>query len=230
MYKGKKVIVITGGYNEEGKIGRVIKKIPSYVDEVVAIDDGSTDNTQKEIKNTRATLLINKENIGAGFVLKRGMNYAIKNNYNIAVIIAGDNQDNPKEISKLIEPIFEGNDIVQGSRYLDVINKIPIFRKITTKLFTLFFRLNTGSNLTDASNGYRAYTVSFLKKIDFSAEWLNRYELEPYILKQAIKKGFKIKEVPVFKYYNKKDGYSKMRLVVDWWRICRPIFKNAIKK
>jgi len=83
-----------------------------------------------------------------------------------------------------------------------------------------------GYPLTDASNGFRAYKVSSLKKIDFSAEWLNKYELEPYMLLQAIKKRYKIKEVPVSKYYNKKDGYSKMKPIVDWWRICRPLIRK----
>jgi len=229
MYKEKKIIVITGGHNEEGKIGRVINKIPSFVDEVVAIDDGSTDKTQEEIKRSKATLLVNKKNMGAGFVLRRGMNYAIKNEYDIVVIVAGDNQDDPKEIIGLIEPIIEGCDVVQGSRYLNGIKDVPIFRKITTKLFTLFFRLNTGIKLTDASNGFRAYKASFLKKIDFSAEWLNKYELEPYILIQAIKKGYKIKEVPVNKHYNRRDGYSKMRPIIDWWRICRPLIRRQYK-
>jgi len=226
MYKEKKIIVITGGYNEEGKISKVINKIPPYVDEIVAIDDGSTDKTQEEIRKSKAKLLVNKKNMGAGFVLKRGMRYAIDKKYDIAVIVAGDNQDNPEEIIGLIEPIIEGYDVVQGSRYLNGIKDVPIFRKITTKLFTLFFRLNTGIRLTDASNGFRAYNVNFLKKIDFSAEWLNKYELEPYILIQAIKKVYKIKEVPVSKQYNRRDGYSKMKPIIDWWRICRPLIRK----
>nr|AQS32433.1 hypothetical protein [uncultured archaeon] len=229
MYKGKRVIAITGGYNEEGKIGKVINKIPFYVDEIVAIDDGSADNTQEEIKKTKATLLINKKNMGAGFVLRKGMGYAIAKNYDIAVIIAGDNQDNPKEIVKLIGPITKGYDIVQGSRYLNGIRNIPLFRKVATKLFSIFFRFTTGYPLTDASNGFRAYKVSFLNKINFSAEWLNKYELEPYMLIQAIKKEYKIKEVPVNKYYNGKDGYSKMKPIIDWWRICRPLIKRKYK-
>jgi len=228
MYKGKKIIVITGGYNEEGKIGRVINKIPLFVDEVVAIDDGSTDKTQEEIKRSKATLLVNKKNMGAGFVLRRGMNYAIKNEYDIAVIVAGDNQDDPREIVKLIEPIMEGCDVVQGSRYLDGTKNIPLFRKMTTRLFSLFFRFITDCTLTDASNGFRAYRVSFLSKVDYSAEWLNRYELEPYMLLQAIKKGYKIKEVPVNKDYDRKYGYSKMKPIIDWWRICKPLIKEVL--
>jgi len=228
MYKEKKIIVITGGYNEEGKIGRVINKIPSYIDEVVAIDDGSTDKTQEEIKKTKATLIVNKKNMGAGFVLKKGMIYAIDKKYDIAVIVAGDNQDDPEEIIRLIEPIIEGYDVVQGSRYLNGIKNIPLFRKMTTKLFSLFFRFITGYPLTDASNGFRAYKVGALKKIDFSANWLNRYELEPYMLIQAIKKRYKIKEVPVSKHYNRRDGYSKMKPFIDWWRICKPLIREVL--
>ena len=88
------------------------------------------------------------------------------------------------------------------------------------------FRLIVGYHLTDASNGFRAYKISFLKEIDFSAEWLNRYELEPHMLIQAIKKGYKVREVPVSKYYKKEYGYSKMKPFVDWWRICRPLFRR----
>jgi len=136
MHKGKKVIVITGGYNEEGKIGQVINKIPAYVDEIIVVDDGSTDKTQEEIKRSKATLLVNKKNMGAGFVLREGMDYAIDKKYDIAVIVAGDNQDDPREIIRLIEPIIKGYDVVQGSRYISGSKWIPFFRKVATKLFS----------------------------------------------------------------------------------------------
>jgi len=103
MYKGKRVIAITGGYNEEGKIGKVINKIPFYVDEIVAIDDGSADNTQEEIKKTKATLLINKKNMGAGFVLRKGMGYAIAKNYDIAVCFLDLTSAQRARLNKYIE-------------------------------------------------------------------------------------------------------------------------------
>jgi dolichol-phosphate mannosyltransferase len=226
MYKNKKIIVITGGLNEQGKIGKVISSVPKFVDEIVAIDDASTDNTAKEAELAGATVIKNIKNMGAGYVLRKGMDYAIKKRYDIIVIIAGDNQDNPNEIKFLIEPLFEGYDFVQGSRFIEFKDKMPFFRLITTKFFNLLFRQITTSEITDASNGFRAFRSDILHHINLYQEWLNRYELEPYFLIQSIKKGYKIKEVPVSKSYNKKEGYSKMKPFIDWYRICKPLFKE----
>jgi len=225
MYKRKRVIVITGGLNEEGKIGEVIRKIPSFVDKVVAIDDASSDNTAEEAKKAGALVLKNDTTMGAGYVLRRGFNYAVKYDYDIIVVVAGDNQDFPSEIKKLVKPLTEGYDLVLGSRYLKK-HKVPVFKKIQTKVYSYLFSMITNKHITDASNGFRAFKTSLLKNIDVSASWLNGYELEPYFLLQAIKKGYKVKEVSVNKRYDHKKGYSKMRPFLDWWRICKPLFKK----
>lgn len=226
MYKGKKIIVITGGYNEEGKIGEVVSRIPKFADKVIAIDDGSTDNTAKEAKMAGALVFRNRKNMGAGYVLRKGINYAIKNKFDFAVIIAGDNQDNPNEINDLIEPLFNGCDLVQGSRYLKNTKNPPFFRHIMTKLFTRFFSLVVGVRLTDASNGFRAFKLNVVKDINLNRQCFNRYEFEPYLLIYAIKKGYKVKEVPVAKKYDRVHGYSKMKPFIDWYRICKPLFRE----
>jgi dolichol-phosphate mannosyltransferase len=234
MYKGLKVLAIVGGYNEEGKIGWVVKNIPPFVDKILIINDGSTDNTEKEAleaaKGKNFTLLRHEHRSGPGKVLKTGMEYAIKNNYDIIVHVCGDAQDDPKEIIKLLKPLVKGYDLVQGSRYLKrKVKGMPLFRKLTTKLFTFVFNFIAKSRLTDASNGFRAYKAEIVKNIDFSPKWLDGYELEPYMLLMCIKKGYKIKEVQVSKYYP-KIGYSKMRPLIDWFNIVKPLIKFYLKK
>ena len=226
MYKNRNIIAITGGFNEEGKIGKVITKLPKFVDEVIAIDDGSTDNTAREAELAGATVIKNHKNKGAGCVLREGIGYALNKGYGLIVIIAGDNQDNPTEIKQLIKPLFEGYDFVQGSRFIGTKESMPFFRLVTTRFFNLLFRKIVKSEITDASNGFRAFSSEILHNIDLNQEWLDRYELEPYLLIQVIKKGYKIKEVPVSKTYNQKEGYSKMKPVIDWYRICRPLLKE----
>lgn len=225
MYQGKKVIVITGGLNEEGKIGEVIRKIPSFVDKVIAIDDASSDNTAAEAKSAGALVLKNKQAMGAGYVLRRGFDYALRNGYDIAVVVAGDNQDYPSEIKSLITPLIRGYNLVLGSRHLKK-HDAPFLKNAQTKAYSWLFSRITKKKITDASNGFRAFKVSLLKDIDLSASWLNKYELEPYFLFQVIKKGYKVKEVPVNKSYDKNKGYSKMKPFIDWYRICRPLFKR----
>lgn len=229
MYQGNKILVMAGAYNEEGKIGEVVRRTPwNIVDEFLVVDDGSTDNTGKEAREAGATVLRNNIKSGPGYLTRRVMKYALKNNYDIIVAIAGDAQDNPQEIPKLLGPLIRGYDLVQGSRYLKKGNKIPLFRKVTTKLFTYAFRLVTGYPITDAANGFRAYKIKIAQEINFSHEWLDGYEFEPYMLIQAIKKGYKIKEVPVSKYYPQEKGYSKMRPFFDWYRICKPLIRELI--
>ena len=226
MYRGKKVLVITGGYNEEGKIGSTIRKIPwEMVDECVAIDDGSVDDTAKEAREAGAKVLKNMRNMGPGYVLKKGIRYGLRKKYDIMVILAGDGQDNPREIPELIKPLAEGYDFVQGSRYLGKRNKIPLFRWIATKVFTVAFRLIGGVYLTDASNGFRAFRADFIRRIGLPKE-LYRYDFEPYLLLSAAKK-YKFKEVAVSKYYP-RNGYSKM-IFRDWYGICKPLIREIIR-
>jgi dolichol-phosphate mannosyltransferase len=232
MYKNKKIVAIVCAYNEEGKVGKTVKAIPrDLIDEIVVIDDGSADKTGEEAKEY-ATVLRHKTNLGVGVALKTGIKYAIDNKFDICVTIAGDNQDETKDVNRLIRSIVDDNyDIVIGSRYLGTTKNMPKFRHITTRMYTWFFNICTGSNLTDASNGFRAIKTDLFKNINIWQEWLNRYELEPYLLWHAVKK-YRVTEVPTTKRFDIKLGFSKMKIIIDWWRILKPLvyLKLKIKK
>ena len=80
--------------------------------------------------------------------------------------------------------------------------------------------------MTESTNGFRAFRTALLRdpRIDWRQEWLDRYELEPYLLLKAIRLGYRHGEVPVTKIYpDHQLGYTKMRPFVDWWSILRPI-------
>jgi len=84
----------------------------------------------------------------------------------------------------------------------------------------------TGKKVTDSTNGFRAFHLSIFKdkRIDISQDWLDKYELEPYLLYKAIKLGYNFKEAAVTKFYPpKKLGYTKMKPIVGWWSILRPL-------
>jgi len=231
-----KVIAIIPAYNEEGKVGNVVKKTIPYVDRILVIDDGSSDNTYNEVKNSGAVVIKHMENMGVGAAIRSGVKYALKNNFDICVPLSGDDQDNPKEIQKLAGYISKGYDFVQGSRYVPgaKIVDMPLFRKITTRLFSIFFSLMVWHNISDASNGFKAFKTSIIndKRINLGQDWLSRYELEPYLLYKAIKLNYKFIEAPVTKKYSKIKGYTKMKPIIDWWRITKPLvyLRIGIKK
>ena len=89
------------------------------------------------------------------------------------------------------------------------------------------FSLFCGKRVTDASSGFRAIKLSLFddRRINLWQDWLDRYELEPYLLFTALRLRHKVIEAPVTIEYPKTDGiaYTKMRAITDWWKIFRPI-------
>src|SRR5439155_20174746 len=135
--------------------------------------------------------------------------------YDLAVIVASDDQDNPSEIPRLLGGIEPGgHDYVHGSRYLRGGARIhhPWSRTILTRGYSLLFSVVARRWTTDASNGFRAFRTAILKTMDLDQPWLDRYELEPYLYFQSIRQGYRVTEVTVTKRYPKDRivGYTKM--------------------
>lgn len=235
-----KILVVLPAYNEEGKIGRMISNMPSeWVHEVVVVNDGSTDNTERESRDAGATLINHPRNMGVGAAIRAGIKHALEKGYDIVVVMGGDDQDNISEIGRLLRPIlFDEFDFVQGSRYMagGMRVNIPLFRRFSTGLFSWIFKKLTRYPITDGTNGYRAFRTSIFKNenINLDQDWLNNYELEPYLLYKTIKSGFRVTEAPVTKRYpeDRKVGYTKMIPIVSWWSILRPLLflRLGIKK
>lgn len=239
--KDKKVLCVLPAYNEEGKIGRVVKKVKreDCVDAILVVDDFSSDKTSDEAKTQGALVLRHQMNLGVGAAIRSGIDYAMENGFDIVVILSGDDQHDPREIPLVLSPLLnEGYHFVQGSRRLKGGRIVggSLFRRLTTKLYAIIFRFLTGFPSTDATNGFRAFYVSIFKErgINLWQDWLNRYELEPFMLfKSAVDKKIKMKEVPItLIYHNTAGGSTKMKFLLDWWRIFRPMIylKLRIKK
>ena len=232
MFEGKRILCIAPCYNELHKIDKVVSRIiaAAVVDEILVVDDGSTDGSPDAAKARGATILPLGKTLGVGTAIRKGIEYGIDNNFDIIVIIAGNNKDEPKEIVKLLRSITqEGYDFVQGSRFKSggYYGKMPLYRIIATKIHPWLFSIVAGKRITDSTNGFRAFRTSLFqdKLINLWQEWLDEYELEPYLYYKAIKLGYKTTEVPVTKIYPpKKLGYTKMRPITGWWSILQPLF------
>src|SRR3989338_7867273 len=115
-----KTLIIIPAYNEEDSIAKVIKEVQvaATLHDVVVIDDGSQDSTGKITQFMGVNTISHPINLGAGAAIQTGLIYACQNNYDIAVVVDGDGQHDPKEIPKLVDTLKERNlDVVIGSRF-----------------------------------------------------------------------------------------------------------------
>ena len=225
-----RVLAATFAYNEGEKIRRTLARHPpNRTYDLLVFDDGSTDGALQGI-DPRIIVLRNETNQGIGAAMKRVFQYALDSAYDVLVIHAGNDKDNPLEIPALVAPIErDAADFVQGSRYLGGggFGNMPAYRVLGTRVIhPLLFSIAARKRVTESTNGFRAFKVALLRdtRIDWRQGWLDRYELEPYLLMKTIRLGYRHMEVPVTKIYPPHQlGYTKMRPGIDWWSIIRPI-------
>jgi dolichol-phosphate mannosyltransferase len=230
-----RVVAMPVTYNEEKKIGRVLDRFrPADVERIVVVDDGSTDDTPRTIASRGAGILRHEVRRGVGAAIRTGLTWARAQGFDVAVVVAGNDKDRPQEIPRLLQPILEDAcDLVQGSRYLPggSFGNMPAYRRIATQaLHPKLLSLLTRTRITDSTNGFRAIRLRLLDdpRIDLQQEWLDGYELEPYLLYKALTLGYKVREVPVTKIYPSAElGYTKMRPITGWWEMLSPLFLLA---
>ena len=232
----RSVIAFLPVYNEGEHIGGLLasfKPVVSegIVDEVVAVDDGSTDETADIMRGFEyCTVITHREHRGCGDAIRSAYRYALERGYEVFVIMAGNGKDDPAQIERVIQPILDDEaDYVQGSRYLPggYSEGVPGHRGLAIRLFTLAFSVALGRRYTDCTNGFRAYRTSVLRdaRIDWQQEWLGHsYEIEFYLHYKVAQLGYRVKEVPVSKVYRptRSGSYTKVR-ARDWVTNLKPV-------
>jgi glycosyltransferase involved in cell wall biosynthesis len=183
-------------YNEEKNIAPIITKLKKITDSIIVCDDGSSDMTSKISQDLGVRVVTHKKNMGYGAAIKSIFIEAKQIQPDILVTFDADGQHNVEDIEKVIEPIQKStSDIVIGSRFLNEKNKeIPRYRKIGIKTITGLTNTLTGTKISDAQSGFRAYSKKTLEKITPSDEGMG---VSTEILIKSNKLGLVITEVPI---------------------------------
>jgi len=194
---------------------------------VVVVDDGSTDGSPDVCAAHPVTLLRHERRRGVGAAIRTGLRHLKDRGAEVAVVMAGNNKDDPADIPRLLVAIASGADYVQASRFAPGAGtrNIPWLRHLITWAVPWLWSLRFRRRLTEVTSGFRAYRLALLDdpRIDVDQNWLDRYELELYLQYKALALGYNYVEVPVPKIYPADNlSYSKIRLRSDWWSLMRP--------
>ena len=230
-YRGQSVVAVMASWNERGKVGPAVAAVPrDVVDTVCVVDNGSIDGTAEEALAAGAVVIRHPRNIGAGGGYRSGYLYGLRKSFDIVVELAGDNQDDPRDIPHVLDRLLDGGlDYVHGSRWMQGGERINMTRSrsMLTRVYSLLFRLLFGFPATDATNGFRAFRSALLldTRLDLWQPWLIQYELEPYLFIKTVQSGYRVGEAPVRKiYHHEMKQNTKMVPIKSWYSILRPLF------
>lgn len=206
MIDSQKVVVIIPAFNEQESLPKVINDIPTFVDEIIVTNNGSTDNTVEAAKKSGATVLTEIER-GYGAACLKAIEYIKDKKYDIVVFIDGDYSDHPEEMKLVIEPIIiNGYDLVIGSRMIGKREKGAMLPQALfgNWLSTFLIKLFWNYKFTDLGP-FRAIKYSTLLELnmqDRNFGWTVEMQIK------AAKQKMKTIEVPVS--YRKRIGQSKV--------------------
>lgn len=214
-----KVITVIPAFNEEKTIYQVVSEVKKYVDEVIVIDDGSTDSTADLAKKAGAIVFSHLVNCGQGSALETGRRCALLRGADVVVTFDADGQFLPSEINEVIRPILENKaEVVLGSRFVK--SKVPFSKRVFLYGAILLTRFISGLNLSDTHNGFRAFSKGALEKIQIRQ---NRMAHASEILDEIAKNKIRYTEVPVTLLYLPRH-LKKGQKLFDYFKILFDLF------
>ncbi len=211
-------VVVIPTYNNERTLMSVIDDVLCFTDDIIVVNDGSTDGTTTLLAGRQDVDVIHfRENKGKGVALQAGFQRALTRGFRYVISIDSDGQHYPEEMLSFIEYIEQVPDsLVVGARNLNAEN-MPEKNSFANKFSNFWLFVETGKQLIDTQSGYRLYPVERLKGIRW---FTRRYEFELEVLVRAIWKGINVVNLPVKVFYPpKEERVSHFRPARDFFRI-----------
>lgn len=232
----KKILLIIPAYNEEKNILNTYESITKYNAkfhskyDVLVINDGSRDNTEKILTDNKIPHIRLIQNLGIGGAVQTGYIYALRNGYDVAVQFDGDGQHDVNYVKTIVDPILNGKaDMVIGSRFInkDMDNfKSSQVRRLGIRLLSRVIAFKTKKKIYDTTSGFRAVNRDIM---EFFAQHYPTEYPEPISTMEVLSRHMTVLELPV-KMKAREHGKSSITLVKSIYYMINVIFSILIMK
>lgn len=218
IFSTQKICVIIPTYNNEKTIVDVIHGVQHYTDQIIVVNDGSTDNTLEVLKAIEGIEVLGyAKNVGKGFAIRTAFAFALNKGYDYAITIDSDGQHFPDDLPIFIDKLQSSADaIIVGSRNIET-EGMPAKNTFANKFSNFWFWAETGLRLPDTQSGFRLYPIKRYKKSRF---YTRKYEFEIEVLVRSAWSGIDIETVPIRVYYPpEEERITHFRPLPDFSRI-----------
>jgi len=214
-------MIIIPAYNEEESIAKLLPSLNFPPQDIIVVDDGSTDNTISKSQSFGVHVIRHEKNKGKGMAHRTGFNFASKEEARWVITMDADGQHSPKDIPKFIKAIKEKKgDMIIGEREV-TIRTMPFLRFLTNLWTSFIVSILGGKRVKDAQSGFQGNSKEIFTSISFST---NNFQTESEIIIKAARRGFRITSVPVRTIYN--ESYSYIKPFLDTLRFIKLAFQS----
>ena len=229
-----KVCVVLPAYNAASTLKRTLADLPPGIDEIILVDDASSDNTAEIARGLGLQVFVHDKNTGYGGNQKTCYKNALATGADIIVMLHPDYQYDPTAITQLIEPIKAARaDAVFGSRMMKggaLEGGMPLWKHNANILLTAFENVVLGIYLTEYHSGFRAYSAEYLTAVNYEAN-SNGFVFDTEIIVQGVIKYMKFEEVPIrTRYFDEASSIKLWPSIVYGLNILKTLFKFFLYK
>lgn len=241
MYMEKSIAVVVPAFNEEALVEKTVRSMPSFVDKVIVVDDGSVDHTAEILQrlsdeSERIVVIVHKVNQGVGGAIASGYRKAVELGLDVTAVMAADGQMDPDDLIPVVGPVAMGDaDYTKGNRLFrgDAWSMIPRYRYLGNSFLSLLTKVASGYwHVADSQSGYTAISLDALRRINLDRIY-KRYGMPNDMLIKLNQLNVRVRDVHVRPVYNvgEKSGI-RLRKVVPriTWLLFRGFWERLFVK
>lgn len=222
--------ILIPAYNESATIRSLIEGCLRYTDQILVVDDGSTDDTAAIVESLPVTLIKHQQNAGKGGALRTGFHYWLEKSVIGVITLDADAQHDPNDLPRFFESIEKApNDLLIGARSIDTQNA-PKGRLVANKIADFFISWAAGKRVQDTQSGFRYYPAAFLQQFLLQKKLPRRFAFEVSALIVALQKGCNVHYLSIRSCYPDTARKSHYLPAKDTWLIISFVARIILKK